>query len=119
MRVGSVIYSDGLKAYRSNLSQMGFSHAYISHGDGFFVKGEVSTNSVDGAWGRFKNTLRGKNSVYGPRLPLHLAEFMWRHNLRVTSPLSSVFDAIVDVLASFSSTDDKEDIADLMAELSL
>ena len=57
--------------------------------------------------------------MYGPRLPLHLAEFMWRHNLRVTYPLSSVFDAIVDVLASFSSTDDEEDIADLMAELSL
>ena len=98
---------------------MGFTHSYISHGDGVFVQGETHTNTVDGFWGGFKNTLRGKRSVYGSRLPLHLTEFMWRHNLRICSTDVSVFDAAVDVLASVSLDDDENDIANLLRDIQL
>ena len=112
---GATVFSDGLKAYRSNLEDMGYKHDYVKHGDGQFVKkrsvriarsvstlGKVHTNTIDGYWGSFKNAMRGMKSLRREHQPLFLAEFMWRHNATVTNPSRCLFEQILALLGLYS-----------------
>lgn len=130
IKVGCTVFSDGLKAYRSNLQDMGYSHDFVKHADGQFVKGrsgvrmtravvtmgKVHTNTVDGYWGCFKNCMRGMKSLRKEHQPLFLAEFMWRHNILVMDPSRGVFEHILSLLGSFSND---TTLVDLLASLSL
>ena len=104
---GSIIFSDGLAAYKKKLAEMGFTHDFVSHQAGQYAKNSrkkklkgirVHTNTIEGVWGNFKNWIRGKKGVYRDRYPLYLYEFMWRHNIRITAPNSDVFHEILKLL---------------------
>ena len=104
---GSIIFSDGLAAYKNQLTKMGFTHDYVSHQAGQYAKNSkkkklkgirVHTNTIEGVWGNFKNWIRGKKGVYRDRYPLYLYEFMWRHNTRIKAPNSDIFHEILKLL---------------------
>jgi len=40
----------------------------------------VHTNTIDGLWWQFKNTLRGMKAPHENTLEHHAAEYMWKHN---------------------------------------
>ena len=55
---GSIIFSDGLAAYKSKLKQMGYKHSYVNHQKGEYARESseydlvvVHTNSIEGTWG--------------------------------------------------------------------
>ena len=111
---GSTVFSDGLKAYRCNLEDMGYVHDSVKHADGQFSKvrprrmtrlvtsmGKVHTNTIDGYWGSFKNAMRGMKSLRREHQPLFLAEFMWRHNASVLCPTRSIFEQMLTLLADY------------------
>ena len=78
MLPGCVIISDGLRAYRTQLEPLGYSHRSVCHKDGEFVSKsdpDLHTNSIDGSWGCFKNRIRAFGGIRKERLPLALYEF--------------------------------------------
>ena len=106
---GSIVFSDGLAAYKSQLAKMGYTHDFVSHQAGQYAKNSkkkvlkgvrVHTNTIEGVWGNFKNWVRGKKGIYRARYPLYLYEFMWRHNIRITAPTSNVFHEILKLLCA-------------------
>ena len=109
MSPGSIIFSDGLAAYKKKLTKMGYTHDSVSHQVGQYAKNSkkkvlkgfrVHTNTIEGVWGNFKNWVRGKKGAYRDRYPLYLYEFMWRHNTRITTPNSEVFHEILKLLCN-------------------
>ena len=104
---GSIVFSDGLAAYKNKLVEMGFTHDFVSHQAGQYAKNSrkkklkgirVHTNTIEGVWGNFKNWVRGKKGVYRDRYPLYLYEFMWRHNTRILAPKSDIFHELLKLL---------------------
>ena len=83
---GTHIISDKLLAYQRRLSRMGYVHDSVCHSRGEYVRKsntKIHTNSIEGAWGRLKNKMRGMQGVQGASHRLILADQMWRHNTRV------------------------------------
>ena len=86
---GSIVFSDGLIAYKNNLKKMGYQHDYVNHQKGEYAKtatvfdSVVHINSIEDAWSCYKNFLRGKKGIKSDRHPLHLYEFMWRQNIKL------------------------------------
>jgi transposase len=90
---GSTVYTDELKAHRS-LTKMGYTHDTVEHGRDEYVRGVVHTNTIEGYWSRFKNSIRGTHvHVSKKHMQSYLGEFEFRFNLR-KSP-SSMFDALL------------------------
>ena len=112
---GTTVFSDGFRAYRCNLDEMGYPHESVKHADGQFVKttakkrltrlvtsmGRVHTNTIDGYWGSFKIHMRGMKSLRTEHMPLFLAEFMWRHNTPILSPSTSIFVQMLALRADY------------------
>ena len=105
--LGTIIFSDGLAAYKNKLVEMGYKHDSVSHQAGEYAKNSrkkqlkglrVHINTIEGVWGNFKNWIRGKLGVNRQRYPLYLYEFMWRHNTRITAPKSDFFHEILKLL---------------------
>ena len=76
-RCGSVIASDGWRAYQG-LDQLGFEHRVVVHENGFVdpITG-VHTNCIENYWQRCKRKLK---RIYGSSialLPTHIDEFLW------------------------------------------
>ncbi len=79
--VGSTIYTDGFKGYRT-LPRYGYRHAWVDHDAGEYVRGEVHTQTLDGYWGRLKNFLAAKGGVQRRYLYRFVGEHGWRYNFR-------------------------------------
>ena len=97
---GSIIFSDGLAAYKNKLVEMGYKHDFVSHQAGEYAKNSrkkplkglrVHINTIEGVWGNFKNWIPGKLGVNRHRYPLYLYEFLWRHNAGITTPNCNFF----------------------------
>jgi transposase-like protein len=58
VKPGSTIMSDQLGTYR-DLAYQGFQHSYVNHSRREYVRGVVSTNTIEGFWGNFKKALEG------------------------------------------------------------
>ena len=86
---GSILYSDGARAYESLAKEMGLRWSSVDHSIGEFVRRQrlwgklriVSTQGIDGTWGRLKTFLRARGGVSGDHLESNVKEFQWRHNL--------------------------------------
>ena len=117
---GCVIISDGLRAYRTQLEPLGYSHRSVCHKDGEFVSKsdpDLHTNSIDGSWGCFKNRIRAFGGIRKERLPLALYEFMWRHNTGISCPDVPVFYRVLSLLGSYSHVQAADDdIAEALAQ---
>lgn len=73
---GSVVYSDGWRGY-SGLSDLGYHHDVIRHGNDEFARGAVHVNSIESFWSFAKRRLAKFNGV-GVSFERHLIECEWR-----------------------------------------
>jgi len=79
---GSVVYSDTWKGY-TGVASGGYVHRLVEHGKGEFSDKRGShINGMEGFWGYLKRNLAAKGGIRRERLPLYLAEYVWRFNHR-------------------------------------
>jgi transposase len=78
-----------------NLRQMGYEHERVSHGHREYARDGVHTNTIDGFWSHFKNSVRGTHrSISRQHMQKYLVEFEFRFNLR-GSVSSAMFDRLI------------------------
>lgn len=78
---GSIVCSDTWKAY-TGIASKGYVHRLVDHGKGEYARGRAHINGLEGFWGYLKRKLAAKGGVRRSRLPLYLAEYVWRYNHR-------------------------------------
>lgn len=79
---GSIVYSDTWKSY-TGVAAKGYVHRLIEHGKGEYSDGKGNhINGLEGFWGYLKRRLAAKGGIRKERLPLYLAEYVWRYNHR-------------------------------------
>ena len=82
VKQGSVVYSDTWKGY-TGVASGGYVHRLVEHGKGAFSDKRGShINGMEGFWGYLKRNLAAKGGIRRERLPLYLAEYVWRFNHR-------------------------------------
>jgi transposase-like protein len=76
------IYTDSLPAYKG-IGDQNTTHETVDHSHGEYVRGEVHTNTIEGAFGLFKRGLVGSfHQVSRKHLDRYLDEFEFRYNNR-------------------------------------
>lgn len=76
------IYSDGNVAY-GDLSTKTRRHEMVQHGKEEWCRGDVHTNSLEGAWGLFKRSIIGSfHRISAKHLDRYIDEFEFRFNNR-------------------------------------
>ena len=80
VEMGSTICSDTWKAY-TGIAAKGYIHRLVNHGEGTYSDGKGNhINGMEGFWGYLKRRLASKGGVTRARLPLYIAEYVWRYN---------------------------------------
>jgi transposase-like protein len=78
----SIIFTDDWQAYKP-LRREYLDHKIINHSAGVYVRGDVYTNTIEGAFGNMKTGMRGVYKHVSPRyLQSYLDEYAWRHNAK-------------------------------------
>jgi len=102
---GSILYTDGARAYESLSKELGFRWSSVDHSSGEFSRKQrlwgklrvVSTQGIDGTWGRLKTFLRARGGVLTDQLESNVKEFHWRANLPLDAdPFISLLISIRD-----------------------
>lgn len=89
----SLLATDENGAYRY-LTDNGYKHQAVNHGDHQYVVGAVHTNTIEGFWSIFKRGIVGSyHKVSKKYLPLYVAEFQFRYNNRFNP---DIFGAAVE-----------------------
>jgi len=79
---GSVVCSDNWKAY-TGVASSGFVHRLVDHGRCEWSDHKGGhVNGLEGFWGYLKRQLASKGGIRRERLPLFLAEYVWKYNHR-------------------------------------
>ncbi len=82
VRRGSVVCSDTWRSY-TGIAAKGYVHRLVAHGEGEFSNRRgTHINGLEGFWGYLKRRLAAKGGIRRERLPLYLAEYVWRYNHR-------------------------------------
>lgn len=82
VRRGSVVCSDTWKSY-TGVAANGYVHRLVEHAQGEFSNQRGNhINGLEGFWGYLKRRLAAKGGIRRERLPLYLAEYVWRYNHR-------------------------------------
>lgn len=82
VRRDSVICSDTWKSY-TGIAARGYVHRMVEHGSGEYAdKKGNHINGLEGFWGYLKRRLVSKGGIRKERIPLYLAEYVWRFNHR-------------------------------------
>lgn len=90
----AVLNTDDWKAYRG-LRKLGYAHKTVNHSRKQWVCGDTHTNTIEGFWSQFKNSVRGTHkSVSRQHMQKYLCEFEFRFNLR-NSVSSTMFDRLI------------------------
>ena len=87
---GTILFTDGAKAYEKLAKEKGWVHAYVDHEEGEFsrdqrIRGKVrkvSTQYIDGVWGNFKTWYNARHGAYKDHVWSVVKEWQWRHNHR-------------------------------------
>ena len=78
---GSLIYSDGHSAYLS-LPRYRFSHEWVNHSAGEYVRDQVTTNGIESFWALLK---RGYTGIFHcmswDHMHRYVDEFVYRYNI--------------------------------------
>lgn len=94
---GSVICSDTWKSY-TGIAAKGYVHRLVEHGKGEYSDKQGNhINGLEGFWGYLKRRLAAKGGIRKERLPLYLAEYVWRYNHRDLTTKQQV-DKILNLL---------------------
>jgi transposase len=79
---GSTVCSDTWKAY-TGIAARGYVHRLVNHGEKKYSDGKGNhINGLEGFWGFLKRKLASKGGITKQKLPLYLAEYVWRYNHR-------------------------------------
>ena len=82
--IGSRVMTDELSSYKKSAS-MGYKHETVQHAAKEYVRGDVTTNSIEGFWSNLKRGLDGTHHSVSPRpLQQHLDELVFRWNHRAS-----------------------------------
>ena len=82
VKQGSTICSDTWKSY-TGIAAKGYVHRLVEHGKNEYVSKQGNhINGLEGFWGYLKRKLASKGGIRKERLPLYLAEYVWRYNHR-------------------------------------
>ena len=89
LRPGSLLFTDGARAYTSVCKELGIFNSQVDHSIGEFARRQtirrklrvVSTLGIVGARGNLKNFLRARGGCALGQLDSSVKEFQWRHNL--------------------------------------
>lgn len=82
---GSIISSDTWKSY-PGIAAKGYVHRIVAHSKNEYSDGKGNhINGLEGFWGYLKRRLAAKGGIRKERLPLYLAEYVWRYNHRSLS----------------------------------
>lgn len=85
VRRGSIVCSDTWLSY-TGIAAKGYVHRLVDHGKGDYARTPgTHINSLEGFWGHLKRRLAAKGGIRRERLPLYLAEYVWRYNHRSLS----------------------------------
>lgn len=82
--VGSVVCSDAFRSY-TGVAAGGYIHRLVDHSQAFSDRQGSHVNGLEGFWGYLKRRLAAKGGIRRERLPLYLAEYVWRYNHRQIS----------------------------------
>lgn len=77
----ATVYTDTYTAYRP-LRRSGYRHYLVDHSRGEYARGCVTVNHVESFWGYVKRRFKVTGGLRRHRLPLYLAEWVWRYNHR-------------------------------------
>ena len=76
-----LIVTDEWTGYRN--VKFEFPHAVVRHTAGEYVNGVIHTNTIEGFWSLLKRGIVGTfHKTSKAYLPLYVAEFEWRHNIK-------------------------------------
>ncbi len=83
VKPGSTVWSDTLGSY-TGIATKGYVHRLVKHIPAChqYGSGERHINGLEGFWGYLKRRLTAKGGIRRERLPLYLAEYVWRYNHR-------------------------------------
>jgi len=84
VKPGTRVCSDTWRAY-TGLATRGYVHRTVEHGKKEYTKGKNHINGLEGFWGYLKRQLASRGGIRRERLPLYLAEYVWRYNHRKLS----------------------------------
>jgi transposase-like protein len=77
------LFTDEHQGYKMVGRWMGLGHQAVNHGHGEYVRGEVTTNSVESFFSQLKRSIDGTHHHVSPEhLHRYLAEFDFRHTTR-------------------------------------
>lgn len=78
----AIIFTDDWMSYKP-LGREYAGHRVVNHSAGVYVRGDVHTNSIEGAFGNLKTGMRGTyKKVSRKWLQSYLDEYAWRYNER-------------------------------------
>ena len=81
-----MVCSDSLHLY-TGVAAAGYVHRLVDHTVGEFTDhAGHHINGLEGFWGYLKRRLAAKGGIRRERLPLYVAEYVWRYNHRRMSP---------------------------------
>jgi len=79
---GSIVCSDTFRSY-TGVAAKGYVHRLVRHEEQEYSDGKGNhINGLEGFWGYLKRMLAAKGGIRRERLPLYLAEYVWRYNHR-------------------------------------
>jgi len=81
VKSGTRICSDTWRAY-TGLATKGYVHRTVEHQKKEYTRGRNHINGLEGFWGYLKRQLASRGGIRRERLPLYLAEYVWRYNNR-------------------------------------
>lgn len=81
VKPGSRVCSDTYNSY-TGLAAKGYVHRTVIHKEKEYVRGKNHINGLEGFWGYLKRQLASRGGIRRKRLPLYLAEYVWRYNNR-------------------------------------
>jgi transposase len=82
---GSTVCSDTWRSY-TGIAYRGYVHRTVEHGEGEYANTQGNhINGLEGFWGYLKRQLAAKGGIRRERLPLYLAEYVWKYNHRKLS----------------------------------
>jgi len=97
VKKGSTVCSDTWGPY-TGVAYRGYVHRLVAHGDGQYADAAGNhINGLEGFWGYLKRQLAAKGGIRKERLPLYLAEYVWKYNHRKT-PTKTQENALVKLL---------------------
>ena len=79
IEAGSTLYTDEHRGY-GGLNGLLYQHSAVNHSAGEYVRGTVSTNSIESVWAVLK---RGVNGVYHHVSPKHLNRYVQEFTFRL------------------------------------